>query len=205
MSGAGLPPLPPQDRLRCFDLTSDVGVPVVLWVGQGPSRAGALLYAGSACHPSRELALRKALREALASRVYVRSLLASAEPPWYRGDDAANRVTDFRRHAAFYSRRPELVVPAFAFLAAAETAARPLEPDPSGVALQLVCERLLARGITPRVFDLSQPWMARLGLVVLRAVMPELLPLHGHHLLPHLGHPRLTGERPVSTFPHPFA
>jgi ribosomal protein S12 methylthiotransferase accessory factor len=208
-------PLARRDDIRAYELTSDLGVPVFMIVGRGLTSEGRLLYTGSACHPDRDLALGKALREAMQGRVYVRYLTRLPAPT------EPTSPADFSQHAQFYTRRPDLIAQAFAFLDApgnesnAPPSAFSLQPSAS---LRELCRHLSERGVRPRIFDLSHPWCRDLGLSVVRAVMPELLGLQGHHGLPMQGHPRLARvaealplarircqRDEISPWPHPFA
>ncbi|MBC8872569.1 MAG: YcaO-like family protein [Planctomycetes bacterium] len=212
--------LPPRDECRAFDLTNDVGVPVVLVVcrGQGPS--GRLLSVGSASRPDRDAAIRKAAMEASQDRVYVRHLVGR-DPDWRPRPDYSN-VTDFSYHARLYSVRPDLVGGAFAFLddMATDRILIPTlfrgESGPMAEALNRVIRRLLDSGHDGVWVDLTPEWAKSQRLHVVKLVVPSLLPLHGDHRLPYLGHPRLADshramphgsknhEYSLWPYPHPF-
>jgi len=212
--------LPPRDECRAYDLTSDIGVPVVLVVcrGQGPS--GRLLSVGSASRPDRDAAIRKAAMEASQDRVYVRHLVEQ-DPDWRPRPDYSN-VTDFSYHARLYSVRPDLVDGAFAFLDGMATdrtfipTLSQREREPTGETLNRVIRRLLDSGHDGAWVDLTPEWAKSQRLHVVKLVVPTLLPLHGDHRLPYLGHPRLADcrramprgsknhECPLWPYPHPF-
>ena len=107
--------LPPVDAAAAYDLTSDVGLPVVLVVCRGKGPRGPLLSVGKRCHPSAESAMRKAALEAAQDRVYVRQLL-DIDPAWRPLPDFSN-VNDFSCHARLYRACPELADRALEFLA----------------------------------------------------------------------------------------
>ncbi|MBX3187840.1 MAG: YcaO-like family protein [Labilithrix sp.] len=181
--------LPPRDRVSVFDVTTDVGVPVifVLCVGEGPR--GQLVSVGAACDPDPERALRKAAMEASQDRVYVR-LLVEDDPAWKPHADFSN-VVDFSRHARLYSADPVL-------------ARRGLfDWIDRGPTVTLARSRAKTLTFGGAAVDLTPPWAAALGLHVARVVVPELVPLHGNHLLRYEGHPRL-GASPLWPYPHPM-
>lgn len=222
--------LPPRDACHAYDLTSDVGVPVVLVVCQGEGPSGPLLSVGSACRPDRNAAVRKAAMEASQDRVYVRHLLRQ-DPDWQPLLDYSN-VTDFSYHARLYSVRPDLVAEAFGFLDGAltprlcereeEGTEGPRRPMPKTSSVQArgasnyVVGRLLDSGYDGVCVDLTPAWARSLDLHVVKLVVPALLPLHGDHRLPYLGHPRLAAwreamprgsirhDRSLWPYPHPF-
>ncbi len=211
--------LPPADDVAAYDLTSDLGIPVV-WVvcrGEGPS--GRLLSVGSACRLDAAEALRKAAIEAAQDRIYVRQLLA-LEPKWRPADDFSN-VSDFSYHARLYSVRPELIDAAFGFLSGSGRTTPHVGRLSRAVTDGLgspsyVIERLARAGHDGAWVDLAPDWAAAIGMYVVRVVIPSLMPLHGHHGLAYLGHPRLARRReakphaevvhaePVWPYPHPF-
>ncbi len=212
--------LPPLDRWRAFDLTTDVGVPVMMVVAEGPVPSGDLVSVGAAAHPDPLAALRKAAIEASQTRHYVRGLLEN-EPGW-RCKRGFSNVTDFSHHARLYCGRPALARKAFAFL---EGNPRP-SPQPDGAAaareacpaciLPTLLETLRHHGLDGAWVDLTPPWGAALCLSVVRVLIPGLFPLHGHQALPYLGHPRLREWRAALPhgvrlhrhsrwpYPHPF-
>jgi ribosomal protein S12 methylthiotransferase accessory factor len=211
--------LPPSDRTAAYDLTSDVGVPVVLVVCRGEGPTGPILSAGSACHLDARRAVRKAAMEASQGRVFVRRLLES-EPPWQPAADFSN-VSDFSLHARLYSVRPELANEALRFLDGNPCPSRlpqsNVEASPAVARdLRHVVDRLLKTGHEGASIDLTAGWAAALDLHVVKVVVPTLMPLHGHHLLPYLGHARLAcrgtampqsiirHEHPIWPYPHPF-
>jgi ribosomal protein S12 methylthiotransferase accessory factor len=212
--------LPPRDECRAYDLTSDVGVPVVLVVCQGDGPWGRLWSVGSACRPDAGAAIRKAATEASQDRVYVRHLVGQ-DPDWRPRADYSN-VTDFSYHARLYSVRPDLAAEAFRFLdgmsgdAAITPTATQKESLPTTEALKCVVRRLVESGHDGVCVDLTPGWAKSRRLHVVKLVVPTLLPLHGDHRLPYLAHPRLADCRKAMPhgsknhqcslwpYPHPF-
>jgi ribosomal protein S12 methylthiotransferase accessory factor len=211
--------LPPSDETVAYDLTSSVGVPVVLIVCRGEGPRGPLLSVGSACHLDARRAVRKAALEASQDRVFVRELV-ELDPDWQPREDFSN-LTDFSLHARLYSVRPDLADEALSFLNGnSEPAELPaLVACADSDATQErgeIARRLVAAGHDGAWVDLTPEPAANLGLHVVKVVVPSLLPLHGHHLLAYLGHARLADRRaamPRSSvlhehatwpYPHPF-
>lgn len=83
-------------------------------------------------------------------------------------------------------------------------------------ALNRVIRRLLDSGHDGVWVDLTPEWAKSQRLHVVKLVVPSLLPLHGDHRLPYLGHPRLADshramphgsknhEYSLWPYPHPF-
>ena len=208
--------LPPHDDVCGFDLTSDVGVPVALVVAcaspshERPGRSREsnprrhnLWSVGSSCHVDPQRAIRKAALECSQDRIYVRHLL-SDEPDWSPGD-ANQHVVDFSCHARLYSVETDRAASAFEFLLAADaasghrlTACRRVNDPPSMI------RQLVRLGHDPRWVDLKSEWAGRLGLHIGKALVPSLMPLHGHHALPLLGHSRLAGVDRALPHARPF-
>ncbi len=210
--------LPPADDAWAFDLTSDIGVPVVLVVCRGEGPHGPILSVGSACRLDGRAALRKAALECAQDRVYVRQLL-DLDPDWQPQPDFSN-VTDFSLHARLYSVRSDLFEPAFAFLlreAASSDLPTPGVDSGDGQSpLRRIVQKLQDGGHRGAWVDLTPSCALSLGLHVVRVVIPSLLPLHGHHRLAYLGHSRLRyahaalprssldHQHSIWPYPHPF-
>lgn len=209
--------LPPADDARAYELTTDLGVPVVLVVCRGTGPTGPLYSVGSASHPDWRRALRKAAQEASQDRVYVRMLLQT-DPQWQPGP-AFEQVTSFDRHARLYSTIPHHAEEAFAFLDLGDLR-KPRAASAADVAPECgygeLAARLACRGLECAWIDLTPEWARALGLCIVRVVAPGLLPLHGHHGLAYLGHARLRDWRSAAPhgvcrhhqavwpWPHPF-
>ncbi len=208
--------LPPSDVNAAYDLTSDIGVPVVLVVCRGQGPRGPVISVGSACSPDTRAAVRKAAIEASQDRVYVRHLI-EGDPEWRPSPDFAN-VADFSFHARLYGVRPALADEALSFLDGNPTFSdlhERLEPSATTESPQII-RQLVDSGHDGIWVDLTPPWARSVDLHVVKVVVPTLMPLHGHHMFPYLGHQRLRTRRsalPLGVvnhgqtlwpFPHPF-
>lgn len=209
--------LPPRDQVVAFDLTTDIGLPTALVLCRGEGPEGPLVAVGSATRSNWRDAARKAAIEASQCRVYARQLCAM-HADWTPGE-RFERVVDFTCHARLYSLFPQWISDAFGFLDAATRESNPALMDCSeaGESLSQVVLRLEQRGHNPFVVDLTPVEAQALGLHVVRALVPSLMPLHGHHWLPYLGHQRWRDSRAAlprageftpgarRIWPHPFA
>jgi ribosomal protein S12 methylthiotransferase accessory factor len=200
---------PPNDDVRVYDLTTDVGVPVMLAVCRGPSPFGQIIATGCTCRPDPRAALRHAMKEASQTRVYVR-LLIEQDPHWQVEPDFSN-VTDFSLHARMYTGRPKLVNRALAFLDHNDVSSRAfddLSDDP--------IKREVTRSFDSMYVDLTQSWAESIGLYVVRVVANGLVPLHGDRRFVTVDHPRLANwvevfpngvrkhDHELWPYPHPF-
>lgn len=151
-----------------WETTSDVGVPVFqcVIVDSAPSPARPIgPMGGMGCHPSRSIALLRALTEAAQSRL---TMIAGSRDDVTHGqlapEAALQHAKDtLARHRAEAPHRSFLDVPSFE--------SGTFEED-----LSWLLDSLAARGLTEvaRV-DLTKP---ALGIPVVRLVIPGLEPLH---------------------------
>lgn len=191
-------------RFGLFDLTTDLGLPVIAAVIEGHSPLGWIVSFGSAaaCDPDR--ALLKALVEAAHCRMYVKSLLR--EQPLWRAGKRLEHVTSFADHARFYTVHAER-----------RAAIDHWWNTPHEVEwTQLSAGRPDFPGYEVLAVDITTPDVQDLGQCVARVVVPGLQPLHGHHAWPHLGGQRLLELKQIfgshvcqprnfNPWPHPFA
>jgi ribosomal protein S12 methylthiotransferase accessory factor len=152
-----------------WDITSDVGIATFacLLVDQSPDRVGQITTShGSGTHPSRAIALVRALTEAAQTRL---TFIAGTR------DDADREFFERARDPARIERlRAELADPGEArdFRAVPTRELDDFEDD-----LRWQRERLAAAGIEHvAVVDLTQP---QLGIPVVRVIAPGLESLHG--------------------------
>jgi ribosomal protein S12 methylthiotransferase accessory factor len=187
----------PNLRYRCYRVRTPWSAHVCVVSLEGDDLEGYVFSIGSACRETRAASWEKALLEAVQGRHYVRYLKAA-------GVGQGGLPQDFAGHAVYYSYRPD------------ELAGTVLHrPSPAGCdaeettveGVSLLAERLgphrpiLFRNLTPPALAVEA-----LDWIVIRALVPGLQPLHGHHGFPFLGGP-LWG-RPLSDWasipPHPY-
>ena len=152
-----------------WDVTSDVGVAAFacVLVDRRPDHAGQVYTShGSGCHPSRAIALLRALTEAAQTRL---TFIAGTR------DDADREFFERARDPARIERlRAELDAPGEgrAWKAAPTREADDLEDD-----LRWLLARLAAAGIDQvAAVDLTRP---EIGIPVVRVIAPGLESLHG--------------------------
>jgi thiazole/oxazole-forming peptide maturase SagD family component len=187
---------------RCFRVVTPFSDHVSLVTIAGADREGWCFSVGSACRATAAAGWNKALLEAIHGRHYVRYLKKQLA-------DGAMQLgpfpLDFAQHAVWYSVYPDRLADTVlgvkqppgrdAFAGGAETV--------STLAERLGPQRpVLFRSLTPTPLAAEgMDWH------VLRVVVPSLQPLHGNHLLAHLGGP-LWSPRGLADWlaapPHPM-
>ena len=188
----------PNLRYRCFRVRSPLSEHVAIVSLEGEDREGFCFSVGSACRETMPESWEKAILEAIHARFFVRhlknTLAVTTQPP-----------ATFAEHAVHYSHHPERLPDTVLGVR------RPFSPrlaTETREDLPLLVGRLgptrpvLVRDLTPPALSSAQ-----LGWRVLRVIVPGLQPLHGNHLLAHLGGP-LAAALDVETWPsappHPF-
>jgi ribosomal protein S12 methylthiotransferase accessory factor len=197
--------------IQLFDATSDVGIPTVYGVSITPDHPTCRTVVSCATSLDPQTAAAKAICE----MVSVRIALHGAQPP----SEDVRTFTGVADGAA-YMCVPERAE-AFGFLL--DSAARrrisemPTLSTGDPIAdLRLVCSRLADCGMDAYVVDLTTDEALRVGMTVVRAIIPGLQPLAFHYRARFLGHPRLyeaparmgfptRSEAELNTWPQPFA
>lgn len=146
------------------DATTDIGVPVVLCT-VFDEYADPVLQMGMGCHPSRDVAISRALTEAAQSRL---TLISGARDDLFREKYASARDADLVRRFRMWAGAAQEQECALALDRLPELATDTLESD-----RDLVVGLLQERGLCPCWVDLSQPGI---GVAVGRAVVPGLEP-----------------------------
>ncbi|WP_447041560.1 TOMM precursor leader peptide-binding protein [Streptomyces sp. DSM 118878] len=205
-------------RVSFYDLSLDLTPPVVVAVMDHRGPGGPVLSFGAACRLSPVRAVEKAFLEAAQGLTYVRRLVKT-----YEGFEAASDfdlVDEFNKHAILYTRHPELR-PRAGYLVHPSVPTpcdRPARPapaaDPAAAAddVELIVKELAAIGLHTYVVDLTAPDTRRLGVHVVRVLVPGLQHLSGSHRLRMLGNPRLhtvvtklgLDSAPDNPYPHPL-
>jgi thiazole/oxazole-forming peptide maturase SagD family component len=197
-----------------YDISLNLTPPVIVAVMEYVAGGERVMSFGSACRWSQHDAVEKAFLEAAQGLTYVRRLVARHQG-WRAAPDFSN-VDDFNKHAVLYTMHFELRERAGYLVdpttrAACTRPARPPLPRPAPAeALADVIDGLAAAGFASYRVDLTTPDVARVGVRVVRTVVPGLQHLAGSHPLRYLGTPRLhsvlpgQGRPPDNPFPHPL-
>ena len=217
MLNAGLAADRPGVDVKLFDLTTELGVPVVFALARRRAEFGCMTCVGASARLAPRRALEKSVLEASQNFPYMRYLLQS-QRAWQPAPDFSN-VTTFEQHFLAYLKRPELGQQALAFWdRCEESVALEALPDHStgrvlgDLERAILCVR--GAGYEPLAVDITTPDVAEAGLSVVRVLVPGLVPLHSDHRRPYLGVRRLVEGPPgwaapgappaLNPFPHPF-
>lgn len=190
-----------EDDVAWFDITPAYSPhPVAAVAGCLPQRGRPRLSLGLACRSRWDDAAEKAHAE-WAQGV----LFAGLYRGWFDVED----VTDFDRHAAYYTLHPDRWggLPWWQGPVAATAPDAAVVGSPASELRHLV-ETLAGNGVRVFYRDLTTVDAAAIGLRVVRALSPDLTPIHGDHRWPFLGgatpdvQRRFPGVR-ATRFPNP--
>lgn len=194
-----------------FDATSELGVPTIYSLHLSPAneRLAALVMCSTELDPS--VAVAKVIRESSASRI---AMQAYREVPAELNDFA-----DVHHGAMYMGKRERLHAYDFLLNSPSRRALSEIPTitgsDPQ-VDLMNLIERLRKRNMPAYAVDLSTDEALRVGMRVVRVIIPALQPLSFNYRAKFLGHPRLYdaprrlnypahGEAELNHWPQPFA
>lgn len=174
--------------VRAFDFTQAWNPhPVVVVCGQIPLRGRPRIGLGAACRATFSDAIEKAWLEWVQGVIFAGYWVNEHPDKTFA---SPSDVHDFEDHGGYYSVHPDRWdhVP---LLRHARAITRPPE-EPTGhpdaaERVELLVRRLGAAGVRVLYRDLTTVDVAQAGLHVVRAICPELTPLHGDERLPFLG------------------
>lgn len=194
-----------------FDATTDVGVPTVYSVEVTPHHDTVRTVVMCATDPDPVRAVGKVLREAASGRIALRHRTPEKADP-----DTFSTVHD----GALYMGAPERAEHFRFLLDSSRTVqlssyARPRFADARSE-LRWLVERLSARGMDAYAVDITCDEAERIGMWVVKAVIPDLMPLSFIRRAQYRGHPRLYQapvamglpagtEEELNPWPQPFA
>ncbi|HEY0531942.1 MAG TPA: YcaO-like family protein [Actinoplanes sp.] len=197
--------------IQLFDATTDVGIPTVYGVSIAPDHPRLRTVVSCATSLDPQTAAAKAICELVSVRIALHD-----DEPSTEDVESFTGVSD----GAAYMCVPERA-PAFDFLLATPARRRlsempALSTGDSTADLRLVRSRLAACGMDAYIVDLTTDEALRVGMNVVRAIVPGLQPLTFHYRARFLGHPRLYQaparmgyptrlEAELNAWPQPFA
>lgn len=203
--------IPKGVSIELFELPTDLNIPVILVLFDGQSPTGRTRVIGTGSALSRQQAAIKAMREAAMSWSYS-IWLQQENADWHPGNNF-EYVDSFARHAQLYAS-PHAPLHAFDFMTMTTCAGKPLAIDDKCASTEEQLTEVIAcfdaRGIDIFATEITSEDVKAAGLHVVRAIAPQLQPLHGHHHLPFLGTKRLIEMKekhtraPAAIFPNPF-
>ncbi len=204
------------------DISTDLGVPVVFALAIDRSNDGLALTAGAAANADYERAALKALTEAAQGRLWLKNEQAEG-----RLSQILDRreVATFDDHVRWFGHHRHLGYVDFLTTSAkarAPEAAWPAGPEAKDrddhspeSRLERIVSMLAEHDLEVVVVDVTPADVKDLGFTVMRTLVPGLVELNSHHLLPRKGTSRLyevpdrlgygpRGEDELSDVPHPF-
>ena len=173
-------------RIRVFDITPDYSIhPVAIVTGTLPLQGQPRHSMGVACRPNWGEAVERAELECLQGITFVGQKLA--REPELHALTAAN-TRNFDHHAVYYAANPDEweQLPLHRF-AIESPAPQTDNHGSSGELLRSLADHLNIRGVRLFYRDLSTIDLLQLGLTAVRALSPELTPIHHDHVWPFLG------------------
>jgi ribosomal protein S12 methylthiotransferase accessory factor len=198
-----------------IDLSRFHGLPSVLGVVRAPESVPGAVGVGAGTAPTLQRAWWKALAEAFSARSAGAKLALLGQS----ADDPAG-VTTFEGHVLHYADHARAQATAFLDSSEERVAASAVpelrDTGPAGQVAELAA-RVEAAGASAYAVDVTSPDVRALGLVVIKAVAPELCALDVAHAARFLGGSRLyheavrlglsskpLTESEVNPDPHPF-
>ena len=155
--------------ITLWDITTDIGLPVVLSLAR--NRQKATMSFGASAHLDIHQAINKAVTESMHGYIWAHSILAGDLP--IPDADAIQQPGD---HFAYYLRRERQDNLAFLF----ENQER-ISSDDSSLRqladIDALIQRLDHLGYQPLISDVTSPDIGALGFHVIRALIPGLQPL----------------------------
>ncbi|MEV0732755.1 YcaO-like family protein [Polymorphospora sp. NPDC050346] len=204
----------PYVHTLLFDATTDLGIPVLFGLQLADHDRHLAQLVAAACVADPRAAVAKVYREAAALRIALRAAAADRTPP--AGPDVAS-VVDGAIALGRRDRRHH-----FDFLLDGDRPVRRLADLPAPppgepiTVLHWLLARLRAGGCEVVVVDLTTDEAEQAGAVVVRVLVPRLMPLSFVYRARYLAHPRLyaapaamghpvRAEADVNPVPQPFA
>lgn len=173
---------------HCFDLTLDIKIPTVLCLAESELSPGKVCVAGCATRATYREACEKAMLEASQCVTWAHHLL-EGYPDWTPGENFCN-VTTFQDHVLCYLQTG--MYQHLNFLL--ETPYCMELPETPNLTVQDKYQHALSEvgqaGLKPIEVDLTTAEVDKLGLKVVKIVVPGLAQINGNHRFPTLADQR---------------
>ncbi len=166
-----------------YDLSTDLGVPVVGVIQVDPHASPHVVTMG-ACRPRGVDAAVRVLEEAGSLRI---AMLDQA--PISPDAFTAGQARTPEEFGALYAGRD--AIERFAFALEAPTRRTDFPAPIAGDPLETIVARLGELGKQVLVVDVTLPEVRAVGVVVVKVIVPELMPISFSHDVRYLAHPRL--------------
>ena len=188
-------------RVGAWLLDAGTGVPTVLTVGFGDGVRWPGATVAIAAHQSPRRALERSLLEQAHVGPYLRRHLVRGER---HIPERAEDVRTLLDHALYYF--PPSRAAAFSFLDAGDPLPVSALEEPRELSLEALRRQLGSTGLRIALVDVTSPDLASTPFRVVRALGPELCPIHFGHGLARLGNARLRAmaRGAVNPDPHPM-
>lgn len=204
--------IPQHFGVHLFDITTDIGIPVVMGIMEGVHDFGPFMVVCAAARATLREAVNKTVVEMCQSVPYYRNLLITDET-----FENFENIKSFSDHAIFYVKRPELREVFDIWLNQEPFQAVIDEPERSqDDQLRNIITRFRENKLRLLVKDKTTPDLADAGFSLQRAVAPSLVHLNGAYGAYYLGGDRLYNApgrmgydlkntyNSLNQLPHPF-
>ncbi len=201
---------------RCSTVALDLGAHLVVAIGRSSNPADPARWIAAAADPDLANACRRALKELVVSRVYVRGEVQRAQGRLPQ--PVPEQVVEMAAHGLLYAR-PEMARYLEMWWNPPQSTPLP-EPQPTlstWAKLSRAVEVITEAGMEVLAVDLTPPEIGELGLLVVKTLVPGTYPMNFDSRWPHFGGARIRQvpvelgllEEPVAfedfnRIPHPF-
>lgn len=190
-------------KFHFLDITTDIGIPVVLVLAFFPYSGQPAAVAGASCRPTLKSAALKSLIEACQQYPVSKWLMHTNSQYVYKAD--FSDVIDFDNHVHYYTKQENLNQFDFLFNEK-EKKHKELFGDDTHILKKLIT-LFKEKEMDVIAVNVTTPDIEKLGFYVARVVVPQLQPLNGDYRFRFLGGKRLSSyncSQEVNIYPHPF-
>lgn len=203
--------------LNTFDLTSDIGVPVVMSIVTDETKIGPFLSVGLKCSLDIKQAIIGATEEAMNTRIWMRSEYEKIDKTIYESIVKENVVLKTPRDRGLYWYDGRLKQSLNFWLESNIFSSKKIMNRKGNID---GCSKLITllkdQNLKSYWVDITNPKVRKLGYIVAKVIIPELHPLYLYEAYPYHGGRRLYSvpkklgyrgnfsENGLNMVPHPF-